>query len=173
MKRPVAVRRVIPPNRSARRAGICGVALALAAMPAVADDLVPADPWEVIHVAREFGPAEVGRDSLKDPQIVAATEGLNYRIDFYGCRLGRDCDTILFEARFARKAWKEETPPWRLFNRWNSEKMLGRAWRDGENRAVLDWPVTLEGGVPKANLRAAFSRWQTALKEFAAYLDFR
>lgn len=111
MKRPVAVRRVIPPNRSARRAGICGVALALAAMPAVADDLVPADPWEVIHVAREFGPAEVGRDSLKDPQIVAATEGLNYRIDFYGCRLGRDCDTILFEARFARKAWKEETPP--------------------------------------------------------------
>lgn len=51
--------------------------------------------------------------------------------------------------------------------------MLGRAWRDGENRAVLDWPVTLEGGVPKANLRAAFSRWQTALKEFAAYLDFR
>lgn len=134
---------------------------------------MPPDPWEVIHVAREFGPAEVARDGMEDPQIRGTIDGMHYRVTFYGCRLGRDCDTILFDARFSRNGWQEEWAAAQRLARWNAEKLFGRAWLDGENRAVLDHPVALADGVPKATLRATFGRWKTALAEYAAWVDFR
>lgn len=146
---------------------------ALAGGAAPAAEPVPADPWEIIHVAREFGPAQVGRDGLRDPQIEATTGGLHYRVVFYGCYLGRDCDTILFDARFTRKDWARNPPRPDIFAAWNREKLIGRAWLDREGRAVLDWPMVLGDGVPEETLRAAFSRWRTALGEFAEHLGIR
>lgn len=164
----------MPPSCKGRAcAGVAaasGLALALSA-GAGASELVYADPWEIIHIAREFGPAEVGRDAMKDPQIEATVDGLPYQVDFYGCYLGRGCDRILFEARFARKEWDEKPPKAEVFAEWNGEKVFGRAWLDDENRAVLDYPVTLVGGVPKENLRDAFARWRMALEEYVHLLD--
>ena len=134
---------------------------------------MPPDPWEVIHIAREFGPAEAARDGMEDPQIRGTVDGMHYRVTFYGCRLGRDCDTILFDARFSRKEWQDEPPDAQRLARWNAEKLFGRAWLDDENRVVLDHPVALAGGVPKATLRATFERWKAALAEYAAWVDFR
>ena len=148
------------------------LSLALSAGHGEAAELVFADPWQIIHVAREFGPAEVGRDAMKDPQIEATVDGLHYHVGFYGCYLGRNCDSILFEARFARKEWEDEPPRAKVFAEWNAEKLFGRAWFDDEHRAVLDYPVTLVEGVPKENLQDAFARWRTALKEYADHLDF-
>ena len=136
-----------------------------------AAELLHADPWEIIHVAREFGPAEVGRDAMKDPQIEATVDGRDYRVAFYGCSLGRECDSILFEARLAREEWEEAPPRARELAEWNSEKLFGRAWLDDENRAVLDHAVTLVGGVSRENLRDAFARWRLALEEYADHLD--
>lgn len=148
-------------------------AVALFAAPARAGDLVPPDPWQIIHVAREFGPAEVTRDGMNDPQIRGKIDGLAYRVSFYGCRLGRDCDTILFGARLWRKEWQDDPPARKIFAEWNREKLFGRAWRDEQNRAVLDHPVALAEGIPKAALRATFERWQTALTGYARYLGLR
>jgi hypothetical protein len=149
------------------------VCLVTFAAPARADELVPPDPWQIIHVAREFGPAEVARDGMDDPQIRGTIEGLNYRLTFYGCRLGRDCDTILFDARFSRTEWDEERPPVELFAEWNRAKLFGRAWLDDERRAVLDHPVALADGIPKPVLRATFERWRTALAEYAGHIGIR
>lgn len=162
------------PARAGARIGLAAL-LALSAGRGGAGEapqLVYADPWEIIHIAREFGEAEVARDAVKDPLIEARVGGVDYRVNFYGCSLGRDCDRILFEARLARKEWEDDPPPAKLFARWNEEKLFGRAWLDDDNRAVLDWPVTLVGGVPKENLRDAFERWRTALEEYADHLDF-
>ncbi len=165
-------------NQAGSRAGAapaavtCVLSLALSAGGGKAAELVHADPWEIIHIAREFGPAEVGRDAVKDPQIEATVDGRHYRIGFYGCYLGRGCDRILFEARFARKEWEDEPPRAKEFAEWNSDKLFGRAWLDDDNRAVLDLAVTLVGGVPKDNLRDVFARWQTAVDEYADHLDF-
>ena len=166
-----------PMFRAGSRAAVAAAAgsallLALAPLRGGATELVYADPWEVIHIAREFGPAEVGRDAVKDPQIEGTLDGLPYRIGFYGCRLGRDCDRILFEARLARDEWEDDPPRPKRFARWNREKLFGRAWLDDENRAVLDHAVTLKGGVPKENLRDAFERWRLALEEYADHLDY-
>lgn len=141
--------------------------------PATAAELVPVDPWQVIHVAREFGPAEVASDGMKDPQIRASADGLHYRVTFYGCRLGRDCDTILFDARLSRNEWQAKPPRAKLFAEWNARKLFGRAWVDDEGRAVLDHPVALGPGAPKAMLQATFERWRTALAEFAEHVGVR
>jgi hypothetical protein len=159
--------------RLAGAAAAVGLALIAGSTGRVgAMELVHADPWEIIHIAREFGPAEVGRDAMKDPQIEGTLDGLPYRVDFYGCWLGRNCDRILFEVRLSRKEWDDKPPRPKLFARWNREKLFGRAWLDDENRAVLDYPVTLVGGVPKENLRDAFARWRLALEEYVDLLDF-
>jgi len=161
--------------QSRRAGGAAGLGLALLVLSpdgGAGAELVYADPWEIIHIAREFGPAEVGRDAMKDPQIEATVDGLQYRIGFYGCYLGRDCDRILFEARFARKEWEVDPPRAKVFAEWNGERLFGRAWFDDEDRAVLDHAVTLKGGVPKENLRDAFERWRLALEEYADHLDF-
>lgn len=124
-------------------------------------------------MAREFGPAEVARDGMEDPQIRGTIDAMHYRVTFYGCRLGRDCDTILFDARFSRKEWQDEPPTAQDLRDWNAGKLIGRAWLDDENRAVLDHPVTLAEGIPKAVLRLTFERWKTALGEYAAWVEFR
>ena len=134
---------------------------------------MPPDPWQIVHVAREFGPAEVARDGMNDPQIRGTIDGLDYRLDFYGCRLGRDCDTILFDVRLSSKKWDEEPPDQQVFADWNGAKLFGRAWLDEEDRAVLDHPVALAEGVPKPALRAAFERWRAALAEYAEHLGIR
>lgn len=159
-------------ERGWQRAAGLGLILTLAAECVSAAELVYADPWEIIHIAREFGSAEVGRDVMRDPQIEATVDGLQYRVEFYGCYLGRDCDRILFEARLVRTEWNDEPPKAKIFSEWNAEKLFGRAWIDDENRAVLDFPLTLVGGVPKENLRDAFVRWRLALEEYADHLDF-
>lgn len=154
---------------------LTGLALSAVALatPVGAAELVPPDPWEIIHLAREMGPAEVGRDGMKDPQIRGTVDGLHYRIDFYGCRLGRDCDTILLEARFARKEWKEAPPEEDVFADWNRTKLFGRAWADDEGRAVLDHPITMAAGLPAETLRAVLSRWRKTLEEYASHLNIR
>ena len=160
-------------SRARRFLNAAAAALVALSLPARAAELVPPDPWQVIHVAREFGPAEVASDGMGDPQIRGTTDGLHYRVTFYGCRLGRDCDTVLFDARFARNEWNEKRPPATLFAAWNGAKLFGRAWLDDEDRAVIDHPVALGPGIPRETLVATFERWRTALAEFAGHIGVR
>ena len=133
-------------------------------------ELVPADPWQIIHTARNFGPAEVGRDAMLDPQITAEVDGLAYDVAFYGCWLGRECQAILFRARLSKADWK---PTARKIQAWNAGKLYGRAWVDGAGNAVLDHAVPMQGGLPAATLKAGFMAWRTALVEFAEHVDFK
>ena len=131
--------------------------------------LVPPDAWEVIHTARAFGPAEVGQDAMKDPLITGTIDGLAYEIAFYGCWLGRKCESVLFHAQLARKDWK---PQAKLLKEWNREKLVGRAWIDDKTTAVLDHAVAMGPGLPEETLKLVFASWRTALAEYAEHLDF-
>ena len=147
--------------------------------PALADDLVPPDPWQVIHKVRALGPADVGRDDFRDPLITADLNGsdgnpvgLPYEVAFYGCSLGRNCDTILLTLRLARDEWAEEPPEPGLLADWNREKLVGRAWLDDQGRAILDHAVVIGPGLPGATLSQTLSAWANAMVEFAEHLDF-
>ena len=131
--------------------------------------IVPADPWQVIHIAREFGPAEVGRDGMREPRITGKIGDLSYQIGFYGCYLGRDCTSVLFQARLVRADWRPDRDD---IDDWNREKLFGRAWLDGDSQAVLDHPVAMSAGLPAKSLEGTFQAWQVSLAEFANYLDY-
>ena len=131
--------------------------------------VVPPDPWEIIHTARELGPAEVGKDNMRDPVIEGELDGTPYRISFYGCWLGRQCKTILFQADLGRDGW--EALPADL-EAWNARALFGRAWLREDGRAALDHPVAMAEGLPKASLHATFDAWRTALEDYKNFLDF-
>jgi len=147
------------------RRAVLTAAVLLAALGPTAAETVPPDPWQVIHIARENGAAEVGRDAMKDPEITVARDGQTYRIGFYGCHLGRNCQSLLFQVRFQIPTEKRKA-----LARWNERKLFGRAWLDAEGRAVLDHPVAMAGGLPDTTLRATFDAWQRAVGEFRDFL---
>ncbi len=154
--------------------------VSLAPLISHANDLVPPDPWQLIHSVRDLGPAEVGKDDFKDPQINAdlagadgAPRGLPYAVSFYGCDQGRGCMTILLSLRLLDEDWQQEPPPDEKFADWNREKLVGRAWRDTTGHAVLDHVVVIGAGIPKKMLAETLSAWQTAIVEFVEHLDFK
>ena len=152
--------------------------LFLSAVASMADasEIVPPDPWEIIHTARLYGEAEVGRDKMRDPLITATLAdrqgdlSLGYQINFYDCRLGRNCQTVLFRARLESEDWEEAPPDLELFDAWNRGKLFGRAYWAEDGQAVLEHPVAMHAGLPKETLAATFDAWRTALNDYEEYL---
>ena len=135
-----------------------------------ANELIGAEPWEIIHIAREFGAADVTRDALKEPMIVGVMDDVSYSMVFHGCYLGRDCSVILFKTRLKRDDWTKSPPPLEFYRAWNRQKLFGRAYRDDDGAAVLEHPVNMTGGVAKETLRDMFKRWRDISREFSNYL---
>ena len=143
----------------------------IAVAEAFAGDIVPPDPWEVIHIAREIGEADVGRDAMNDPRIEITVAGRRDTVTFYGCRLGRNCRSVLFQTRFSQAEWADDPPPGAAFEGWNAQKLFGRAWWSDADEAILDHPVAMQAGLPRETLIATFEAWLTAADEFREYLD--
>ena len=155
----------------------CG---AIAPTPALSDALVPPDPWQVIHAVRKLGPADVGRDAFRDPEITANLNGsdgaplnLPYRLTFHGCDLGRDCKSILLSVRLEQARWQKRPPKQALLADWNAQKLLGRAWMDDRNRVILDHAVIMGQGMAPGALSATLKAWALAMLEFAEHVDFK
>ena len=134
---------------------------------------VPTDPWEIIHIAREAGDAEVSRDRYRDPVIRANSDGVDYEITFYGCWLGRNCATILFRASLLNPEWGGDHPEIEIVDDWNSSKLFGRAILTESGHAILEHPVAMGRGLSRQTMRATFSAWTKALDEFAEHVDFK
>ena len=153
------------------------LAISLAATSALAEDIVPADPWEVIHTAREFGEAEVGKDALQDPVILGTYQAdedmpkIGYQIGFYDCDLGRACRILLFRAQLNDKAWKKMPPNPAIFDLWNRRKLVGRAYWDPQSGAVLEHAVAMSDGLPKKTLESVFQMWTGAVIDYSEFLD--
>jgi hypothetical protein len=134
---------------------------------------VPTDPWEVIHIAREAGEASVSRDRFRDPVIRAKSDGVDYEIGFYGCHLGRNCETVLFRAILLHEEWNGEHPEIDIIDDWNASKLFGRAILTESGQAILEHPVAMGPGMSRRTMRATFAAWANALDEFADHVDFK
>ena len=148
---------------------LSGVTLNAIALPSRADAIAP-DPWTLVHVARSHGTADVGRDAMQDPQIHASHQGRAYALSFYGCYLGRSCTTLLFESRIDAP---EDADIEALAAEWNSTRLIGRAFKDRDERLGLDHAVALGGPAPRTVVEATFTAWLTALEDFAQHIDFK
>src|SRR5690625_161475 len=56
-------------------AGAAIFLLLLSSAGHAASELIRADPWQIIHITRELGPAEVQRDGMNDAQIRGEVDG--------------------------------------------------------------------------------------------------
>lgn len=154
-----------------RRAMIFAVVL-VASQPAGAAEtaLVPPDPWEVIHPAREIGTAEVERDSHEEPVIRGKIGELPYAVHFYGCGLGWSCEDLLFVARFPDVVPEKAGQLARQAAEWNRRKLFGRAVVDSDGIASVEMAMTLTGGTSPENMRAVFARWVSVVEEFSDFI---
>ena len=134
---------------------------------------VPADPWEIIHIARENGEAQVSRDKLRDPLILAEADDVAYEISFYDCHLGRNCKTVLFRAKLLNPDWRGEHPEIEIIDDWNAAKLFGRAILAESGHAILEHPVAMGPGMSRETMRATFRAWTRALEEFVDHVDFK
>ncbi|MCC5984036.1 MAG: YbjN domain-containing protein [Rhodobacteraceae bacterium] len=140
-------------------------AFALAA-PAAAQILDHADPQVVADVARGYGSVELDTDAVGDPFISGRIEGTRYVVWFFGCTDNANCKTLLMSAYWDGSP----SNALQLVNDWNRDKLFGRAYVDSDGDLTLDQPLTLAGGVTRANLDDWFDWWRLVLREFGEHV---
>jgi len=124
------------------------------------------DPQAIIDIARGYGSAELTTDNEGDPKITGRMEGISYRIYFYGCSNGRNCDSIQFTT-----GWVSDNVSLYDINEWNRVKRFGRVYLDHEDDPMVEMNVNLDKGVSRGNLDDTFGWWKTAITSFKEQFD--
>ena len=148
-----------------------GAALAAAfllAGPAAAGPLPSggATVQEIAKVLLDKGyKAEIGKDSQGDTMISSGSEGANFRIFFYGCKVGR-CNSIQFSAAFDLTNGMTATQ----INDWNVKRRFGRAFLDKEMDPFVQMDLDLEHGSSTESVANNLATWVLVLRQFRAYI---
>ena len=145
-------------------------ALLLSAGAGVAESVVDAtEPKNLVDVIQDLGyRARLETDSVGDPKISTSVSGTDTTILFFGCTDNRDCSLLLFKVGYDLK----DGTTLAAVNRWNAEKLFGRAYLDDEDDPWLEMPVNLLGGVSRANFEDTFDWWEVIVGEFEDHIDF-
>ncbi|MDR2503230.1 MAG: YbjN domain-containing protein [Deltaproteobacteria bacterium] len=144
--------------------GILLLGLAGLAGQAAAAELISAkDAESILNMAKGFGSATLDKDKEGDPKITGRIDGMNYGIYFFGCKSGKDCDSILFATGWTKDVKKISLAE---VNKWNQQKRFGHAFIDRDEDAALQMDVHLSPGMAVQNLEAYFQRWQSLMNTF-------
>jgi hypothetical protein len=136
-------------------------ALALAAPLAAAQTIDASDPRPIVKAVQDAGyRATLGKDGGGDPMIESALDGTEFVIQFFGCKDNRACKYIVFRASF------DVELPFEAINEWNADQLVGTLYGKADGRVGMDYFVTLDGGVSRANLLDAIDWWRLAVTEF-------
>jgi hypothetical protein len=154
---------------SLSRLGTFGVplivlALTQGAMAQSSSEIVSAaNPAQILAVASSVGSASLTTDSTTgDPRIVGQIGTKPYSLYFYGCKNGKYCTDVQFNA-----AWAHAQTTLTALNQWHRTSMYGHAFL--VNKAgdlVLQMPLNLDYGVTPKNLMAAFNDWILTVQDF-------
>lgn len=148
-----------------------GGAAGPAVVPAAIDARAPVgfeagDPTSVAELLAGLG-YEVEREVEEDPPaLFAQIDGIDLALWFYGCRGGTRCRELIFEAVFD----VGEGLSLRAVNEWNRDAMMGRAYLDDYDDAVIEHHLVVEGGVGRANFERIVALWGEAVAGFADHL---
>lgn len=145
--------------------------LAVAALPAAAQQVVAKDPQTIVKALQDQGfTAKLGTDSQGDPMITSAYSGSTFHIYFYNCADNKDCATVQFHSSYDF----DEALPLEKFNEWNSRKRFTRAFLDPEKDPVIQMDVDLDkGGVSGPLFLEYLGTWVNLLAEFEKHIGFR
>ena len=148
--------------------------LALAAgavgAPAGAQMVSAARPDTIVKAMQGAGyAAKLETDSTGDPMIVSGAGGTAFRVLFYGCETGRNCETIQFAAGYD----KQGETPLATVNDWNRTQRFGRAFIDTEGDPILQMDVDLDdGGVSNALFTDNLEYWVAVKQGFEKHIGW-
>lgn len=141
--------------------------LALAASPALAQNVTATDPQSVIDAMRASGhkaALSAERQENGAPIVNGAVNGLTYGAYFQTCENGLHCQDILFSASFDL-----ETPLTLDFvNDWNFRRTFGALTVNDEGDAFVSYYVITEGGLSRQNFDVVVAAWTSVMEDFAA-----
>jgi hypothetical protein len=150
---------------------VTAVAVAVAPGAGWAGKVVtPTDLLSIVEVFQELGEVNLGRDSAGDPKLSGVVDGVKYQGIMYKCTDGRDCKVVLLRASWSIT---EDKPSLSFVNKWNAEKLFGRAFIDKDGDPGVDLAVNLEDGVTLENLKSTARLWRIVLKQYSAALAER
>lgn len=168
----------------ARAAGLAALAIALAVAgnadaqsarkksPAPAEStLITGSSFDAIlgSIERAGLHAEMTTASDGDPLIQSTDDDAPFLVHFYGCTGGQDCQYIQF------------TSGWDLIDgatldvieKWNEDRVWGRAFLDSDDDPWIDMTVNLKGGVTAENFDDTVSWWWSVMRDFEKAIGFQ
>lgn len=157
-----------------------GASFACAAMPAAAAPRVPEttaamptridgdDIQAIARVVQDAGyraRVKVSDDGTR--YIDSAANGVSFTMNFTDCEQGESCKGIRFFAWWTRPAAMNDA----AVNEWNRGYRIARAAIDQDDDLVLDYFVSLVGGVATANFLDSFDWWAVLVGDFRGFID--
>ncbi|MDA0962103.1 MAG: YbjN domain-containing protein [Proteobacteria bacterium] len=140
-----------------------------AAGAVVAQSVTAAYPETVTRALEDLGySAEIGIDSVGDPQVTSSINGLNYVILFYGCTDNTSCEDIQFRATFQTEGSVSRD----ILHDWNRDYFVGKAYLSDSGSAVIEHAVVSVDGMSRSTFERVLWRWDRALTSFTEQIEW-
>ena len=111
---------------------------------------------------------DLSKDSDGDPMIESTDNDEPFLVYFYECTDGKDCGYMQF-----REGWDlKDGTTLEVIEKWNEDRVWGRAWLDSDDDPWIDLTVNLRGGITSANLDDTASWWWSVLRDFEDHIGF-
>jgi len=111
---------------------------------------------------------DLSKDSDGDPMIESTDNDEPFLVYFYECTDGKDCGYMQF-----REGWDlKDGTTLEVIEKWNEDRVWGRAWLDADDDPWIDLTVNLRGGITSANLDDTASWWWSVLRDFEDHIGF-
>lgn len=135
---------------------------------AIANEINANQPESVAKALQDLGyQARMDTDAQGDPVIHSSVSGDRFNIRFYLCKNGKDCEGLHFSA-----GWDMDNGfDMERINKWNLERLVGKAHLDSESDPILEMYVTTKGGLNEANFADVVDWWRVAMGEFMVYIQ--
>lgn len=140
------------------------VPLCLLAAPALAQDAMvsASNPAGIAQAMRDAGyTADVGLDSVGDPQIKTKLGNWSTTILFYGCSGGKNCDSVQFSTGFDRKRPMKPADALAVALQYRYAALS----LDNEGDPYLRWDIITEGGISKNVFLSSLRRYSSILDQ--------
>lgn len=148
---------------------LAAAAIACAAHAAAAQSVTAAYPETVARALEDMGhSAEIGIDSVGDPQVTSSINGINYVILFYGCTDSADCQDLQFRASFQT----EGSVSAEMLHDWNRDYFIGKTYLNESGSTVIEHAIVGVDGMSRDVFERILWRWDRALASFTEEIDW-